>query len=65
MSEYLTTREVAELLRTSESTLRFWRHIDRGPNSFRIGKRVLYDRRDVEQFIEDARAEGSSGRALA
>ena len=55
MHEYLTTAEVAHLLRTSPESVRYWRHIGRGPKSFRVGRKVLYDRADVEAFIADAR----------
>jgi excisionase family DNA binding protein len=57
MSEYLTTQEVAEILRTPSETVRYWRHVGKGPQSFKLGRRVLYDRRDVEAFIETARRE--------
>jgi excisionase family DNA binding protein len=53
--DYLTTREVAELFRTSESTIRYWRHKGIGPRSMRAGRRVLYDRRDVEAHIRELR----------
>jgi len=55
-SVYLTTAEVADLLRTSAETVRYWRHVGGGPKSFKIGRRVLYAREDVERFIADARA---------
>jgi excisionase family DNA binding protein len=55
MSTYLTTDEVAEMLRTPAETVRYWRHIGKGPRSFKLGRRVLYDVRDVESFIEEAR----------
>lgn len=59
MGKYLTTQEVAELLRTSPETVRFWRHRgDRGPRSFKVGRRVLYAVEDVEQFIAEARRVG-------
>lgn len=62
MGEYLTTNEVAALLRTSPETVRFWRHVggDRGPKSFKVGRRVLYAREDVETFIAEARQAGSA-----
>ena len=61
MPEYLTTAEVAELLRTSPETVRYWRHLsNKGPKSFKISRRVLYAREDVERFIEEARAEGAA-----
>jgi excisionase family DNA binding protein len=56
MHEYLTTAEVAHLLRTSPESVRYWRHVGKGPTSFRVGRKVLYDRRDVEAWIKAARA---------
>ena len=49
--ELLTITEVAELLRTPVATLRYWRHLGIGPASFRIGRRVMYRRSDVEEWI--------------
>jgi excisionase family DNA binding protein len=57
MSEYLTTGEVADLLRTSPETVRYWRHVQKGPRSFKIGRRVLYASADVQEFIAKARSE--------
>ncbi len=61
--KYLTTEEVAEELRTTPPTVRYWRHKDTGPKSFRVGKRVLYDRADVDAWIAQARAKETSGSA--
>jgi len=55
MAQYLTTAEVAKLLRTPTETLRFWRHVKKGPASFRLGRRILYDIEDVERFVAEAR----------
>lgn len=55
MGEYLTTDEVAELLRTPVGTVRYWRHVNKGPKSFKVGRRALYAREDVERFIAEAR----------
>ena len=57
MPEYMTTAEVAELVRAAPETVRYWRWNGTGPRSFRVGRRVLYARADVEAFIEAARAE--------
>ena len=51
----MTTEEVAELARTSPETVRYWRHIGRGPTSFKVGRRRLYARADVESWLEEAR----------
>ena len=55
MPEYLTTADVATMLRTSAETVRYWRHEKKGPKSFKVGRRVLYAREDVERFIAEAR----------
>lgn len=55
MTKYLTTTEVAETLRTSPETVRYWRHVGSGPKSFKVGRRVLYAVEDVERFIAEAR----------
>lgn len=54
-TKYLTTEEVATLLRTSPETVRWWRHEKKGPASFKVGRRVLYAAEDVEAFIAEAR----------
>jgi predicted DNA-binding transcriptional regulator AlpA len=52
---YLTTVEVADLARTSPETVRFWRHVGKGPKSFKVGRKVLYAVVDVEAWLADAR----------
>ncbi|HXH78180.1 helix-turn-helix domain-containing protein [Nocardioides sp.] len=59
IAEYLTTEEVAATLRTSPETVRYWRHIGKGPRSFKVGRRVLYAAVDVELFIAEARGVGA------
>ena len=53
---YLTTDEVAEILRVKPQTLRAWRCARRGPRSFAAGGRVLYAKSDVLAFVEAALA---------
>ncbi len=50
--ELLTITEAAELLRAPVATLRYWRHHNTGPRSFRLGRRVLYRREEVHAWIE-------------
>jgi excisionase family DNA binding protein len=50
-SELLTITEAAELLRAPVATLRFWRHRNTGPRSFRLGRRVLYRRDELHAWI--------------
>jgi len=57
VSEYITTQEFADLLRTSPETVRYWRHIGKGPKSFKVGRRVLYVRDEITAWINAARTE--------
>ena len=58
--ENMTTEEVAAYLRIPAETLRYYRWKgDKGPRSFRIGKRVLYAREDVERFLADAKGQST------
>lgn len=50
--EYLVTKEVADVVRTSPETVRYWRHIGKGPKSTKVGRKVLYRREDVEAWLE-------------
>lgn len=63
--ELLTTHEVAALLKTPASTVRYWRSQGTGPTGFRVGRRTLYARADVERWLQalrrsDARAGGDA-----
>ena len=55
--ELLTITETAELVRAPVATLRDWRHLGIGPHSFRLGRRVLYRRDDLHDWIAHQRAE--------
>lgn len=60
--DLLTLAEVAEMLRTPEATLRYWRHVGTGPRSFKLGGRVAYKRADVERYVEEQYAKaGQAG----
>ena len=56
MTTYMTTNEVAELVRTSPETVRYWRHVGTGPKSFKVGRRVLYEAADVTAWLADRKA---------
>lgn len=57
--EYLTETEVASATRISVNTLRWFRHVGKGgPRHFKLGRRVLYARSDVEAWIDNARKVG-------
>jgi excisionase family DNA binding protein len=54
----LTTEEVADYFRTVPATVRYWRHVGKGPRSFKVGRRVLYRESDVQAW--QAKALGAS-----
>ena len=61
-TRFLTTAEVAELVRAPAETVRYWRHVGKGPRSFKVpgGRRVLYAVEDVEAWLESARNGGEA-----
>ena len=65
MPDYLTTQEVADLFRASPETVRYWRHVGTGPKSFKVGRRVLYAREDVEAYAREAREKADADRGSA
>lgn len=52
---YLTTAELSVRTVTPIETLRYWRHIGKGPRSVKYGRRVLYPIEDLEAWERDAR----------
>jgi hypothetical protein len=51
---FYNTVEVAELCRTSPETIRWWRHVGKGPRFGKVGRRCLYRVEDVEAFLAEA-----------
>src|SRR3982751_3586797 len=49
----LTLHEAATFLRTPVATLRYWRHLGVGPAGFRLGRRVIYRRGDVDRWLSE------------
>ncbi|MFC4783291.1 helix-turn-helix transcriptional regulator [Nocardioides sp. MAHUQ-72] len=56
----LTTAEVAERCRTSPETVRYWRHVGRGPSGFKVGRRVLYPATEVDRWLEELATESAN-----
>ena len=50
-TQLLTLSDAAARLRTPVATLRYWRHLGIGPDSFRLGRRVMYRREDLDRWI--------------
>lgn len=49
--ELLTIDEAAAIIRTPIATLRYWRHLGRGPRGFRVGRNVRYWQSDVLEWL--------------
>ena len=59
--DLLTISEAAELLRAPVANLRYWRHLGTGPRSFRLGRRVLYRRDDLQAWVEEQLGHSATG----
>ncbi len=57
-SDILFTEEVAALTRKSVATIRWLKATGSGPKCGKLGRRVVYRRSDVEEWIEAAFAGG-------
>ncbi len=53
--ELLTLEEVAEILKTSENTVRWWRQQGTGPEFFKIGRRLYTTVGQLRAFIRKQR----------
>lgn len=60
---FLTTAEVAERYRTSPGTVRYWRHISKGPTGFLVGRRVLYRLDECERWEREREQADATGGA--
>ena len=54
MDRLLTTHEVAQICRTAPETLRYWRHVGKGPVGFKLGRRTMYRESDVRAYLDRA-----------
>lgn len=53
--ELLTLEDVAQILKASEHTVRWWRQQGTGPEFFKIGKRLYTTVGDLRRFIREQR----------
>jgi excisionase family DNA binding protein len=52
--QYLTVKQLAELLQVPVSTIYRWRHLGEGPRGIRVsGRHVRYRRSEVEAFLSE------------
>ena len=53
--ELLTLEDVAQILKSSENTVRWWRQMGTGPEFFKIGRRLYTTVGDLRRFIRSQR----------
>jgi len=61
-SDLLTLTEAAAFLRAPVATLRYWQHLGIGPEGFRLGRRLLYRREDLDRWVAEQRETQSTRR---
>lgn len=59
-SPYLSTRQAAEYLGVSRGWLETLRSRGAGPAYARIGARIIYDRRDLDRWVDSQRGVAAS-----
>jgi hypothetical protein len=51
-TQLLDTFEAARMLHSTAGTLRYWRHMGKGPKCFTMGgRKVLYRLEDLEEYL--------------
>ena len=58
--EYMSRQEAADFLRVSIHTLADWASQRKGPRLYKIGRRVLYRRKDLKRYLEASAIDFSS-----
>lgn len=56
VSPFMTTKELASVLRTTPNAVRIMRHRGLGPSGFRRGRQVLYRRTAVDAWLASKEA---------
>src|SRR5579863_8721478 len=58
LADYLTPEELAAFLSVNIDTLKKWRCIGKGPSHLKLGRRTLYPKVDVIDWIERQKQNG-------
>lgn len=65
MNENDGTAAVSAYTGLPAATLRYWRHTGEGPVSFKLGRRVLYRKVDVDAWLDEQYAKSARGHTVA
>lgn len=60
--ELLNTAEAADVVRRPARTLAQWRYLRQGPPFLKIQGGVLYDRSELDKWIDDQRVDFSAAK---
>ncbi len=60
--DLLTTPQAAQYLNVPEGTLRYWRVCGTGPAAVKLGKRVMYRREALAEFVDSHERHEEVGR---
>jgi excisionase family DNA binding protein len=52
IEDLMTEDELCEVLGLSKPTLQTWRSLRKGPAWIKVGKRVFFDKRQVEAWLQ-------------
>lgn len=55
-TEYLDSKQLEHLTGTRASTWRYWASIGEGPSSFKLGRRRVWKRSVIEEWLAKQRA---------
>jgi predicted DNA-binding transcriptional regulator AlpA len=55
-NEYMSAPELEQMTGTPASTWRYWAHIGSGPASFKLGRRRVWKKSSVLQWLESQEA---------
>ena len=58
--EYLTRKEVQDILHVSRQTLVDWMHKGQPPKVYKLGSRVYYKKSDVDAVMQEVIVDGAS-----
>lgn len=60
MTELINAKHAAQRLCITEGTLAKWRLTGEGPKFFRVGRRIAYDPRDIQTWLDARRVSSTS-----